>query len=1620
MAESAQQTVSIDTSPQEQELPPVSIDTGNMSPPLSPGIAAMRASKASFGLVDLTTKKYDDIYQGLVNGRERSLRDEIASELIERSNSKLRQVLIKNPDIPQSDVLSYIANRPPLDPKSVFEEAFSRKYMNALEDHSTEASAITEALRILPDETKRIKKLGEYVSNQRQIAQTMLEDIENRISGQSWAGWGWDEAKMMMGPYREAIAGHLLMGTGLEAEAMDILNSGSLEEYKKRLSARVEELDAHNHQLAKEFLSAVIGRSTSDIRLDNLFSAIDISTIPGAVKGGALLAKRALIWNGTRSAYKDLVKSVENSGKVPPDVAAADGAGNLGEAAVKKASVDALKEMEGKPQSPNEVVEELQSAWKVTEEAFGKNPGNFGQEIVNRLKESSEGVRQLFFEALRQAMRVERIPAARASENIQRLLKESIKDQYPGHSNTVLNIDLGHEPITNTYHAIIDLGRNDGELFEGESLARRSAVMRGLRNVEVRRKGDKWYIRATKPIREDSDLMREALLLTKDDRSPDSWGEIYHGWLTNWIRTPEETLSKEQRMQRKIATYAPSILMKIAKDNSKDIARLARWSFVPGTKRKERWSEWKRTIDQARFIQDPVTKKPGYFFETPGALEDYYWRTWKRHPEAQEIAAYFAHVRNAEMDRTLRNIAIYRNISRWGGQQHRFFTLAGGASKTGIKYSPWVNGRQIFEVPGGTDTALVMGDVVGKERLMAATGLSRNKELAEKLKKGEIKIFEVWNTEERPFSGWSESVGQAKVRYVVTKNLETQPLPYDLLPKRGGGHFEYDYDHYVKQAKIRREQIGKSIKHHYEGDTTVLPVSIRAMGVDVAKHLNKIREFLKEEKPEEALEYFKHNMPGEVSWDDVHGWFKPSEDAKGVKRPPRLDLNEPFYVVPRDKTILDVDNTLKNRYPDTFHDGTTSGNPARQYQVAYTGERDAYEIYSLVDKGSRRNPLYSFEPAKLVDPITTANRALAKIINSTWLDDYKIQAIEHWVSEAAPYLKVKDPAEIRYSPFHFFYQAMDKNAWVKGANPQDATKIARLQANHQKIRQFTGIQSTTDTFLNRAAQHLIDSIYTRFGPGWFNYAPEWILPTIKDPFRFVRSVVFNAKMGLFSIPQFMVHAMTYVNVMGIAGPKNAGVGALGALLHGWSHLNKHPEILKHMDGLAVKMGLFKPGEWQEAYELAGRSGFFNEAGTYALRDDLLSSKVVSYGTHAFLDAGQMFFRGGVKSLRAGSWYTAYKEYRLLKPTGRIDDAALRSILERADILSHNMTRASNSMLHTGILSLPAQFYTYFLRLAELMIGKRLTLLEKTRLFAVNAAIFGIPAASGIVGYPFGDHMRNAAKELRYEVGDKFWQSLMMEGLPSAMGAIITGSGDPKSGTWYDWGERYGPGKGLFNVGAGISGDKTILDIFGGATYSTLSNAWQQGDGLRTWIMSMFNNDGKVIPLKADDFISPLREASSFNYLIGALSTLHTGKYFSKNGTYVGPSSPMNAIFRGLTGLADQREVNLWELGQALQSQEKNYKYTEKQFRKAMQKGMRDFADNNPESGREWFTKALAELERGAYPAEMRSKLWSQLLTDNQSLLERIPHEWALRHVPAGQEQKRQEQFKRYLGTGGGM
>lgn len=1171
----------------------------------------------------------------------------------------------------------------------------------------------------------------------------------------------------------------------------------------------------------------------------------------------------------------------------------------------------------------------------------------------------------------------------------------------------------------------------------------------------VSQQGLGFHLTTWKPLDETQYVIKDLMSKLESTKSLAS-NEGIRGWVNSipfigYARSSDVTLSPFEIMQRKTATYSTSIYHKLLQDEMKYVEDVARgrvridpvtgedvnsvWSYIktlnPISKFQNRqiYNEFTRALDLARSTPNEATGRMGKFATNPAELYQLYHTNFHRDPTFREVQGYFAFVRNYENDRVLRSMREYTNKVRLGAEQHQISYTDGMGNTTKSGFFDGVIRRKL---PGGEDPIAILHD--GHNDIQWTNKLgSKYKDLAKDVQQGKYQVIEIYNPELRPLQT-IPGMGRNYVRYALIDKAETKALDWEQVNRLSGGHFEYDYSHYIKEAKIEASQAGSSTIHRYEGDRTFMPVANAAQGRGIVRVLNNVKAKLREGDVEGARQIFENGLRGEhgpaMEWKDFYSQTQPAKDGTVG-----IDINEPYRVVPKGKSVLDLDNDLKNRYgtvhngnfTSTFKDGTKSGNLARQYQVAYTTERDSEGLKTLNVSGTKNNPIYKYEPAEFVDPITTMNRALNQISSQSLMDDMKIAGVETWLREAEPYLKAPDVSDIRSSPWWYFHNANSEKAFLPGTDRQI---VSNLLSNRFKTMQFIGLPSKYDIFMHDTAQKIADWSFDKLGPSGSKLVPAWLLNHTKSPIQILRSLAYHTKLGLFAVPQLLTQSQTYLTIATVA-PRSAVAGTAAAMLHQWSRFNKSAEFLAKLDKIATHMSLpgfhsFKPGEFIEAMQEMDRRGFANVGGEYSTLNTQLKHQFVKSEFNSMLDLGQMFFRMAEQNVRYGAWYTAYREYRALKPSlGTLSRTDWDSVLDRADALAGNMSRASASILQSGPLSLFNQFLTYQTHLAEFFWGKNIEIaggagtraLARMRMYAAYATMFGLPGAVGITGVPATQTVRQYALANGYVVGDNWLQSMIMEGMPAAFLAWATSDKGKKNGNWYNINDKLGAG-GLQQFNELLNSDTKWWQFVGGASTSIAANTINNSRG---WVRSMYSmmtgkQGDEYFPMKIDDWLDIFKEVTSVNQAWKAMVGIQYGKWLSKNELYQADVSKSNAIFMGLTGLNLQNSGDNYIIGLDINDQKEAQKHGLNTFIKEFHRAITAANNEDYPSYKQYMTRAYGYLKAFDYPLDKYPSAISIASKGYESQIDSIREEFYTKNVPQGKEPMRYDAYQRFLKT----
>jgi hypothetical protein len=1609
------QQASIDTTP-VPVIPQIDLK-GPAMVAADPSVAATFAKKAEIG----TKRPYQEIYDQMISGLEPEYRKRIASGMDVEKQASAQQDLVKTLSVypqqaSQEKFQSYLEAVKPTDPTTVFETTTGKEIVRQLDKTSLENDTFwPKSYEELPVEVTNWKAIGGNAAAWRDFALRVAADLEAEKQQAGFGRKATDFIKNIMPIYEEynlranvpnsSFFGNLVTGKGtLLDESRLTLTRQPLEQGKQEFLDAVEHLKTGmiggNIDLAQKYALSVAGTATSDRQLDDMMTLVGVATSATAMKGvqiGARLLKGAAkedLSAITRQAIKDQVRSSDLH--PPSEASIVAGSGDMEKAATAKATEKIIDRFVGKPDTIEDVIDPMTSNFRFMERSAAEGSGRGNQNLVNMLVQGTRNLREKLVDRLATVVKVDRLPELKQlTQQELEIVKTDVKNATPGFHVADVSDPYFHTPFVNAPSVDLKVVNNDGNLFRSRGAAEAFAETRGLKipenNIEAAQNGLGWYLRVRKPLdTSSSSVWKDFFVKTKDPEGT-GWARAFLSWLV----TPEETLSEANRANRKAVTHGPTVLHEVVAPQIKALKSLRRGAteIDPETGKavgrqflgnKKRWNDFISVLNAARKEPD-AAGKPGKFFETTEELQNYYMNHVHRWADTAEVQAYWAFKNIVEMDRVLRDLRVVTNKWSRGAQSHQVSWFKDGQLVDGPKFDGIVK----KQMPTGDAQTLVLG--ANGETYVIPTGTlaggklskwsRKARQIDKEIEAGTKQIVQLYNNEERPFN--SLLGRDEKIQYVVVDSgrMQTTDILYNQLPRRGGGHWDLEHEFYIKQPKIIREKVGEAWRHWYEGDTTIMPISIRKLGQEVVEHLNAIREHLKADDIASARQYLEDHPILGLNFKEVHSWFRPSKHPEtGEILPPRLSKEDKIEVVPNNTLLVDHNADLKKAYSN-FHDGTKEGNPARQAQVAYTGERDSYDLYSVNNWGTKHNPLYSYEPTAFVDPIETMNRGINRIINSTFLDDYKDFAVNRWISQASKYLRA-DPRELAAVPHYFFHNP----AWLDPRN--NALEISRLKATNWQVRQLLGLRSSLTNGIENAVQTFVDKIYEK-SPRLGQMIPsDKLAAAINDPTKWMRSLAYHTNLGFYAIYQTVVQMQTYA-LIGALAPRAVAAGTSAAMMHQWLRIN--PGAIDHLDGALAKLQIpglknWKRGEFKEAFEELRNVGFGNiQADQLQLSGASMSQKLYAPLGKDILDGMTFFFKEGERSVRYGAWYTAFKEFRHDNPFARITNTERLKILNRADDLYANMSKASSSMLQHGVLATTTQFLSYQARMAELFLGTRTSLLDKARIVGVMSMLYGVPMGSvGVMGLPLSDYFRKTAKDNGYEVGENFAKTLFMEGIPSIVTAWLTSpDGDIKKGQFYNFGGRYGYQGLMQDV---LRPDETWMKFIMGAGGSKVKDIISDLD---PFMKSMIHND-QVFPRTLSDYTDIAKEINSVKTVFNAISGIQLGVAMSKKDLVLTDNITVpQALFMAGTGLQKQEVPDAYLRNWS----EKDWKEYRENAAKMFQQNFHRAIINkdNPTEAKRHMTKAFGYLDMAGVPREDYGKAISRAVSGKETLVKNI--EW---------------------------
>lgn len=1659
------------------DVAPMSVVTeADPRPGMTGKTAEARAAKTHFGLGD-DSPGMPAILQHLAVGTEDSLRRRVADQEAIRQGKlridMIREKAAQGGTISPEDVqfMSGMLNFDPatLSPETILERKYANNVINSL-SYLNDGEVISAAYVKNPQALADRMGVAEELLTRQEIIKNAIEDVEAIYKDQSWGGWLVDQAKSLFPLYTaaklklnapEGTTDSLLAGNVTE----DMVNSFwsmPVDEMAPKLREFLMGVARDNPSMARDLAHKMLSMTSGDAFIDNAFTVLDAATFPGiptALKVGAKGARMgAEAVQGLRAtqgaeraaeAASDAARAVSNAAEGTASRTAVTVNGQTAVDETLKATVKAnahpeadaarqLNEMGDVERSvnvsllkrANEIIDNADIAgdFRVVKDRIGtfmspesileKEAPNLGfmraNRIVERLRLSRD---ELAEAAFKNTVTVARTPEEAFMAGV-REAAERIQQDWAHVNDSLLNVKWNlpeDDKIANVGRVSVLYGTRDLKQFTTREAAEKAALKdygfpEGSYRIE--QQGSGYHISVTKTVDETGKAVRDNLLTGANTTPVNNWSTFL-----GLLRSGDNRVAPFQNQNRKTAVHARSVLEGALKDAVNRIGFMSKKST----------DELNEVMTKNKYEPDPMwdgkgEMRRGRFYHTVQEFETSFYETHKKFPSEKQTQAYFQFVQFNEFEYFLRNAGWYRDRARMGIEEIAIRDLLQHTDGAIEEVSESFHGKVVKDLPyGSVDDARIAIHKAGSEpqffRMNSMT--DEQKALIQTLQKEGHQIVQVENPTRVPYEA---KFGKDTVNFIVTKDIEVRPLSGQQVPYREGWHTQYAYDWYIKVPKLQKtggeatENGVSPVRHRYTGDVAFAGVKTEVEAVKWSKQLEEARQLLVEAN--QSGDFGKLSAflkASDLPFDEkaFRGFYEPKVKPDGSMGDPVLDINAPFLHVFNGNTTTDKYGELLRSKFEGFEDTVRSShNLFYNVDKKFYGMRDN-PLQTFHELGEESRPVWAVADGAEIDPLTSVQKAMANVLRSRQMTDYKISHTEAWVKQFGHLLDV-EPEKLAADPVFYIHQGT-----FRRSDPSNYQEMRAAKDSRRALIELLGSESEL-SIMNKWLQHkLMNSIYADAEPGSARQtAVDKIIEAGtrkdgKDPVSLMRATAFHTNIGLFNPYQLLQNMATMGNAIAIA-PRHGFQGAAAALPMRWAFHN--PALVDKMANIVTSFGWTKE-MFKESLEELRKSGRFIIEGEHTWKDNIADPSVRRSVWGSVLDGGLVFFREGERATRLVAWNTAFREWRTANPHMPITDAVRRQILDRSDDMTANMTRASNATWQQGIAAVPAQFMSYHVRLTEQTLGKKLTSAEKARLIALNSIMYGIPigtlgssAGGALFGgqYPLHEGVREQMLKDGKPVADN-WSILFNEGLTGLLSKIVTG--EPTN-----LNEKIGPAGGQLFKNL-FTEDKAFLNILFGASGSKTGSVWESLDPITRWIMSPLKDDDEKHALTGQDLLAVARNIKSVDNALNVYYAWNYQAMYNKKGQYMGDQTTMQAVFKLLTG-ADMRKVTDKQLMQGLSIDR------DKMVREISAKigneynALIEAARTGDFDAAEMYRKRINGLATGAgLTVQERSTAFQEAIKKNQNKLDQVQWDFLFKKGSPDELKKRQENFfnKGYAG-----
>ena len=575
--------------------------------------------------------------------------------------------------------------------------------------------------------------------------------------------------------------------------------------------------------------------------------------------------------------------------------------------------------------------------------------------------------------------------------------------------------------------------------------------------------------------------------------------------------------------------------------------------------------------------------------------------------------------------------------------------------------------------------------------------------------------------------------------------------------------------------------------------------------------------------------------------------------------------------------------------------------------------------------------------AETVDPWETMNKAMSNISRMSSLSNYKTSTLERFSRTYGQFLGVRDLDDV--SPTALL------SAPVKDGIPPEV--VHRIKAEQAGIKRIMGFETGWEKGVRNANREFAEWVLGDARGGIRQTGHDFVHWLGRNnPVQALRSIAFDAKLGLFNMGQLLLQSSTIIAATSLH-PRSGMKGIMSmipSMVHNWTGGNA--AILDVLTERGYKaMGFGSSAEMKEYQNFLHRTGFMNVGNTHLLINAYGPNRVFGAGSmiDGIREKGRAFFYMAEQMNRGVASRIAFDE---LKSQGlAVGSAEFREkFIGMADDLTFNMTNESSAAFQHGVFSIPTQFWAYNVRMMDAMFGKNFTGAQRARL------IGGQLLFAGAGGVPVADALSDYLKRRNGEAPD----------VDTLLGTLDRGLADRAlkelTGADVQFGSRVGTGTWLTDMvkdifGLGDYGEKSPIETFGGATFSISAQLGKTMFDATRYAMSETGAD-QGYAITRENLLKLASNVSSFSNVNKALMVYNYGMLKSAKGSVQVSDLPTADAFAVALSLQPAELDNMTYMSAHLKDKQNIVKEAATQLR-----NWRQEAFNNPEVFEENMQKA---------------------------------------------------------------